>query len=432
MTRVVVVGGGLAGLATAARLAKLGHQVTLVEQGRALGGALAGISADGFTWDLGPAVVLLPAVLRDLFRKTGRPLETELELEPVELVREHRFADGSTVRLPGGSRGAQRAAVEALGTGLGDHWVRHVDALAADWELMRRDVYERPWDPATGPAAVAQRLATRESVRHRLRAALPDDRLRTLAAFPLTALGQDPARMPAWSAIWPYVEQRFNGWRPVGGMPALARALAARVATRGVDVRLGEPVVDLALRGGRAVGVRCASGVLDAEVVVCACDPRRIPALAPYAGRRRVVRPPAATLLGLDADGLDRPAPQLVLHGRPDLVVHTTGSSVRDGSAWVVHGHSGRGDLVTELARRGLDVRDRLLTRIDLSPDQIAAAASPLAVSWHGRSALRRWWGPRTPVPGVYAVGAHAAPGPGLPFVGLSASLVAQAVGPAG
>jgi UDP-galactopyranose mutase len=34
-------------------------------------------------------------------------------------------------------------------------------------------------------------------------------------------------------------------------------------------------------------------------------------------------------------------------------------------------------------------------------------------------------------VPGVYAAGAHATPGAGLPFVGLSAALVAQAVGPA-
>jgi UDP-galactopyranose mutase len=44
---------------------------------------------------------------------------------------------------------------------------------------------------------------------------------------------------------------------------------------------------------------------------------------------------------------------------------------------------------------------------------------------------VRRRLGPTTPVTGVYAAGAHATPGAGLAFVGLSAALVAQAVGPA-
>ena len=54
-----------------------------------------------------------------LFRKSGRPLEREVDLQPLDLVREHRFADGSALRLPGGSRAAQLAAVDELGTGLG-------------------------------------------------------------------------------------------------------------------------------------------------------------------------------------------------------------------------------------------------------------------------------------------------------------------------
>src|SRR5690606_32244301 len=93
MARVVVVGGGLGGLASALRLAKTGHEVTLIERAPVLGGALSSVTADGFTWDAGPTYTLLPAVVRDLFRKTGRPLERELDLVPLEVVREHRFED---------------------------------------------------------------------------------------------------------------------------------------------------------------------------------------------------------------------------------------------------------------------------------------------------------------------------------------------------
>ena len=68
--------------------------------------------------------MLLPAVVRDLFRKSGRPLEKELDLVPVEPMREHRFEDGTRLDLPSGSRSAQIEAIDAaLGDGLGRVWV---------------------------------------------------------------------------------------------------------------------------------------------------------------------------------------------------------------------------------------------------------------------------------------------------------------------
>src|SRR4249919_974898 len=142
MARVVVIGGGFGGLASALRLAKLGHDVTLVEE-RELGGALVPVTADGFTWDV-VAHTLLPAVVRDLFRKTGRPLEKELDLVPLDCLREHWFADGSSLVLTTG-RAAQVSAFDTLSPGLGGAWADHVAAYADDWEVLRRGYIEVPW-----------------------------------------------------------------------------------------------------------------------------------------------------------------------------------------------------------------------------------------------------------------------------------------------
>src|SRR3954466_8512401 len=111
MARVVVVGGGFGGTAAAARLAKNGHQVTVVERRQRLGGAVGFVERDGFRWDAGPTSTALPAVLRDLFRKSGRALGRELGAVPVEPMREHRFTDGTRVSMPSGSRAAQLDAV---------------------------------------------------------------------------------------------------------------------------------------------------------------------------------------------------------------------------------------------------------------------------------------------------------------------------------
>ena len=101
--------------------------------------------------------------------------------------------------------------------------------------------------------------------------------------------------------------------------------------------------------------------------------------------------------------------------------------------AWTVHGRGKIAeDLLDALARHRLDVRENVVTRVDLSPrDQVEQwRGSPMGVLWQGRGTVRRRIGPGTPVPGVYAAGAHTAPGAGVPFVTQSAGLVAQLIGP--
>lgn len=439
MARVVVVGGGFGGLASAARLAKLGHEVTLVERSAALGGALSTITSDeGFGWDAGPTTTLLPAVVRDLFRKTGRPLEREpgdIDLVARDLVREHRFEDGSVLRLPAGSRSAQLAAVDTLGPGLGQQWVDHVASWSDTWDLLRRDYLERPWDPALAPRALTDLLTSREMLHKRLRRTLRDERLRLVAGHPFVVDGHDLRNVPAWLGVTAYVEQRFGAWTVPAGMAALGTVLAARLETRAVTVLTGTTVRDLVLRDGRVAAVATSTGDLDADVVVCAVDPRRLPALAQHVQRTVPAIPPVVCHLGLsDAHTLPDLPHEVVLHGDPMLVVRTGGRAPDGGAAWTVHG---RGRLAEDplraLARHRVDVRDRVVVRIDRSPRDLVDAwgGSPLGVLWQGRATTRRRLGPTTPITGVYAAGAHATPGSGLPFVGLSAALVAQAVGPA-
>jgi UDP-galactopyranose mutase len=432
MSRVVVVGGGFGGLASAARLAKLGHEVTLLERSTTLGGALAPVSHGGFTWDAGATSTLLPAVIRDLFRKSGRPVERELELVQRDVLREHRFEDGTAVTLPAG-RAAQIAAFDALGPGLGRRWVDHVASYADDWDVLRRNYLETPWDRDALPRELAARLGSREVLHKRLRRTFRDDRLRMVAGHPFVAEGHDLRNVPAWAGVTAYVEQRFGSWTVTGGMAGLATALEHRLVTRRVTVETGTAATDLVLRDGRVVAVRTASGAVDADVVVCAIDPRRLPALAGHVRRTMPAIPPVVSYLGLEGDVPDLPH-EVVLHGDPWLVVRPGGAAPEGGTAWTVHGRGRLAeDLLSALARHRIDVRSHVVTRVDCSPRDLVDrwGGSPMGVLWQGRATVRQRLGPTTPIAGVYAAGAHATPGGGLPFVGLSAALVAQAVGPA-
>ncbi|HET7387944.1 MAG TPA: NAD(P)/FAD-dependent oxidoreductase [Nocardioidaceae bacterium] len=431
MARVVVVGGGFAGTASAARLAKLGHDVTLLERREVLGGAVGYVERDGFRWDAGPAGIALPAVLRDLWHTTGRPLERELELVSLDPVREHRFTDGSVLAMPSG-RGAQAEAVGAVfGGKQARRWLDYVQGLAEPWDLLRRAMFEEPFVPESLDAPTRALLRSRTTLRRAVRS-LSDRRLAEMAVLHAQMAGHDPRHVPAWAGLHAYVEQTFGCWTIPGGMGSLADALARRLEQRGVTVHLGTTAGDLVVREGSVAGVSIGEDVMDADVVVCAVDPRGLPALAGYVARTLPALPPVVCHLGLPGEVPALPR-EVVLHGDPLLVLRTDGRAPDGGAAWTILGRGKVDDLVDDLARRGINVRRQVEVRVDRSPRDIVESlhGSPCGVLWAGRRTFAERLGTATPIPNVFCAGAHPAGLSGLPYVGLTAAVVAAQVGKA-
>lgn len=437
MARVVVIGGGLAGIATAARLAKLRHQVVLCERAPELGGALRAVRASGLEWDGGAATTTLPAVLRDLFRKTGRPMERELALAPVATPRRHHFDDGTVLDLPVTGRGAQHEALTAVvGTRAAEQWASLIDRQGEVWEVLRRRALEVAFGGCDTLSRAEQRLLRQRLSLHRLsRSTLGDARLRSMLGHPTVLAGSRPQDTPAYVAVEPYLERSFGVWRPEGGMAALVDVLADRLATRKVDVRLGAEVRRIEERAGRADTVILSDGTrLRADAVVAAIDARAVHALMdrplPTAWQRLTPAvPPSVTHLGLEPGAPDLSF-ETVLHGDPLLVVR--GESPHTCTV-LVHGALHE-DALTALARRGIDLRPHVTTRVDRSPTEIVAASqgSPYGLAWRGpRTAVHRA-APARPVGGVHLVGASAHPGAGVPLVGLGAAQCAEVIHDAG
>jgi phytoene dehydrogenase-like protein len=68
MKKVIVIGGGIAGLASAALLARDGYDVTLLESNPNVGGRAGSWEKDGFRFDTGPSWYLMPEVFEGFDR----------------------------------------------------------------------------------------------------------------------------------------------------------------------------------------------------------------------------------------------------------------------------------------------------------------------------------------------------------------------------
>ena len=223
--KVIVIGAGAGGLATAARLAAKGKSVTVLEQANYFGGKLAAYRRDGFVFDTGPSLFTLPAVYRDLFLKTGGPLEEAVDLKPLDPAFRYQFSDGATVVMPGvGAGQCADALADGLGGKAASEWRSLIKRGGAMWQITREPFLQSPLKGWRGVMSLAknprdvQTIAPFTTLRSLGENTFSDKRLVTLLDRYATYTGSDPRKAPAVLATVPYVEQTFGAWHlGVGG-----------------------------------------------------------------------------------------------------------------------------------------------------------------------------------------------------------------------
>lgn len=416
MANAVVVGAGFAGLSAAARLAKLRHHVTLVESTDRLGGELRGVSRDGVVWQTHREAVTLPGVFRDLFRKSGRPLERALELEQIP-VRRHVFKDKLVLDLPMGNRGNQNAAlVEAFGH---DSWSPWVDRFTPVWDSIRRVALDRSFQGKDDfEAAQWKSLRVRRPLSKVAAKELDDYYLRKIVLDPSRLAGHNRRSTPGFVAVTNYVERNFGLWRFAGGRPALADALTTRLEERKVDVLTGTSAHGIRFADGSATGVETSGGVIPADLVVW-CAPNQ-PTPLPASRELRLI-PASRAYLTLGPDAPDLPD-EILVHANPPIRMWTSAPG-----QWTLEHRSGE-DPVDALVRCGIDLREFILDRWDQSPSELVRQCH-WGWEWQRWSTAVRVPGIK-PSGGVFLAGAHAHPGGSLELIGMATAAIAGAVEP--
>jgi 1-hydroxycarotenoid 3,4-desaturase len=299
--RIVVVGGGIAGLSAALALAAAGREVTLVEAAEELGGKARRLPSPAGPVDAGPTVFTMRPVFEELFAAAGARLGERVGLIPAERLARHTWDDGSTLDLYADPRRSE-AAVEALaGPGAAAELRAYTARARLLFEAFERPVMRNPRPTALGVAAALAAQAARllpamaplSTLAQLTARSFRDPRLAQLFARYATYVGGSPYLSPAILAlIWS--AEAAGVWHVEGGMAALAQAIGALAAERGAALRTATRASEITVRGGRATGAALASGeALEAGAVVFAGDPAALGAgLLGRAAARAAPAPP--------------------------------------------------------------------------------------------------------------------------------------------
>lgn len=284
MSRIVIIGAGVSGLASAALLARDGHDVMVLETRLEVGGRSGSWVQGEFRFDLDPSWYAMPEVVDHFYRLLGTTADEELGLVTLDPgFRIYFESDSTPIDVPA-SREEARELFEGIQRGEGERLDRYLDAAQQSYEFARAHFLYSPFprrssslapDLADGPGVFA-RLFPR-SFASLIRASVGHRRLRQILGFPAMFYGSSPYALPSMYHLASYTDLAEGVLYPMGGLGAVVSSIERLAAKEGATIRTGTMVSRIVVERGVARGVEYVERdgtrqFLDADLVVSAAD----------------------------------------------------------------------------------------------------------------------------------------------------------------
>ena len=273
--RAIVIGAGLGGLSAAMRLGAKGWHVTLLDRLDSAGGRGSAIHQDGHRFDLGPTIVTVPQVLRDLWSVCGRDFDADVDVKPLDPFYEIRWPDGS-VFAARQSTDDMLAEIRRLSPKDEKGYLRFLKDAHRRYVVGFEGMVAKPMHRLYDTLKVLPEFAILRADRSILglaRARVKDERLRMALSFHPLFIGGDPRNVTSMYALVSHLEKDYGVHYAVGGVAAIAKAMERIAREQGAHVRFNTTVDEITFEGDRATGVKLDTGEhLVADIVVSNAD----------------------------------------------------------------------------------------------------------------------------------------------------------------
>jgi phytoene desaturase len=259
--RVGVIGSGLAGLAAACTLAARGHEVEVFEKNPWLGGKAAQLRGNGFRFDMGPTILIQPAVLRKIFAEAGKKLDDYLPMVRLDPQWRCFFDDGAVIDLLDDEE-TMAATLDPRFPGMGAKY-KQLMALSRElhqisdkfffWKSVGSIKDTLDIGGALDLKVLRDVLKMRmgQSVAGAIREFIPDLNTAQMLDHMVQYVGSSPDASPAILTAIGSMQMEEGIWYPIGGTRAVPEALVKLGEELGVTFHTGTDVARILTTAGR-------------------------------------------------------------------------------------------------------------------------------------------------------------------------------------
>ncbi len=279
MRKIIIIGSGVAGLATACRLQSRGFQVTVLEANDYPGGKLTEFMQNGYRFDAGPSLFTMPHFLDDVFIHAGKNPREFYQYQKLDISCQYFFEDGTQLIAYTDRERFAKEAEEKLhlrGDAVIEYLQKseHIYSSAAHLFLEHSLHKASTWFTTPVAKAIPEipRLGLFETMHQRNARLLHDVRLIQLFDRYATYNGSDPYQAPGILTSIPHLEFNVGTFFPEGGMHSITKALYKLAVDAGVEFQFNTRALEIITIGNVATGVKTERELLYADIVVSNMD----------------------------------------------------------------------------------------------------------------------------------------------------------------
>ena len=274
--RIIVIGSGLAGMASAAYLAKAGYRVKVIEKNMTYGGRLQTYEEKGFTFDLGPSWYWMPDLFESFFSDFDRKVSDYYSLTRLDPGYRVYFENREFFDVPENYE-KLKINLEKIEPGASNALDAFLDDAKKKYEIaVKKFIYK----PSLSPFEYMRldlikhlgRLAIFKPISKHIRDFFTDKRIIQMLEFPGLLLGAKPSKTPALYSLMNYADLKLGTWYPSGGIRSVATAVHKLAVEQGVDFVFDEPIKKIHKKDKSTFEVLSDKASYESEIVIANAD----------------------------------------------------------------------------------------------------------------------------------------------------------------
>ncbi|MEL7222042.1 MAG: 1-hydroxycarotenoid 3,4-desaturase CrtD [Bacteroidota bacterium] len=277
--KAIVIGSGIAGIASALRLRHKGYEVTVFEANSYVGGKLTVVEKGGYRWDAGPSLFTMPHLVDELFELFGQDPKKYFDYHRKERICNYFWEDGSTFSAHADAETFIQEASKSFNTST-EKLRQYLAKSREKYDLTAGIFLEKSLHKWSTYLSLETLKSFAQSFKLDISTSLDkvnkqyftDPRLVQLFNRYATYNGSSPYQTPGIMSMIPHLEMHYGTFFPKGGMHEISQSLYRLALDQGIKFRLNEAVEKIQHTNGVATGIVTAQGSFAAEMVVSNMD----------------------------------------------------------------------------------------------------------------------------------------------------------------
>lgn len=273
----IIIGAGIGGIATAVFLSKNGYSVSVYEKNSAPGGRCGQLVREGYRFDLGATMLMMPGIYKEVFSSLGIPLFENGGIKPLDDLYRIFFDDNEVLEFSP-DREKMRRQLEKMEPGSfarADKYVKkgyEIFNLGMS-RLIARNFYSFFDIAKPQNIGLLIKLKTYISNWKYAKKFFSNRHLLMAYTFQNIYVGQSPFTSPALFSMVPAAELTEGSFFPKGGMFSIVQKLHSAAEENGVTFHYGKAVSRIKVEGDKAESIVLEDGSeIEADIIVSNAD----------------------------------------------------------------------------------------------------------------------------------------------------------------